>query len=107
MFMKPQIIRDRWFKCETTHGTEFVQQDLIGKTTRPTKKELEPYLEGKLESVSVLDGYGARLSAPGYLDCTEWLVFDTKEEAKAHLIQMYTDDDCEEDNELEKAIEAL
>lgn len=62
-----------------------------------------PYLEGELQHVSVLDGYGAQLCAPGYLDCTEWAVFDTKEEAKEYLLDMYGDDD----EELEKAIEEL
>ena len=29
--------------------------------------------------------FGARLSMPGYLDCTEWTVFDTHEEARAFI----------------------
>ena len=28
-------------------------------------------------------GFGVRESAPGYLDCTEWEVFETIEEAQA------------------------
>ena len=32
--------------------------------------------------------YGARLSAPGYLDCTEWEVFDTEQEACSYLADM-------------------
>ena len=34
-------------------------------------------------------GYGARLSASGYLDCTDWAVFDTREEAEAYLVETY------------------
>jgi hypothetical protein len=33
--------------------------------------------------VSLVRGYGVRLSAPGYLDCTEWEVYTTKREALA------------------------
>jgi hypothetical protein len=36
-------------------------------------------------SVDLGEGWGARLSAPGYLDCTPWSVFDTREEAEAAL----------------------
>ena len=32
-------------------------------------------------------GYGARYSAPGYLDCTEWTVFDTEAEAMRFLAE--------------------
>ena len=34
---------------------------------------VEPYVEGRdFISVEVCTGYFGRLSAPGYLDCTEW-----------------------------------
>ena len=36
-------------------------------------------------SVELREGWGARLTAPGYLDCTPWSVFDTREEAEASL----------------------
>ena len=41
-------------------------------------------------------GYGARLSAPGYLDCTEWAVFETEDEAREYLEEMYPDDEEDE-----------
>ena len=31
------------------------------------------------------------MSAPGYMDCTEWAVFDTEDEALAYLEDMYED----------------
>ena len=46
----------------------------------------------------VIWGYGARLSAPGYLDCTDWAVFDTEDEAVEYLAEEYLnweDDDGE------------
>lgn len=37
-------------------------------------------------------GYGARLSAPGYLDCTEWTLFDTELEAIKYIVETYGED---------------
>jgi len=36
--------------------------------------------------------WGARMSAPGYLDSTTWALFDTEEEAKEHLMEYFADD---------------
>ena len=38
-----------------------------------------------------LSGYGARLSMPGYMDCIEWSVFDTAQEAAQYLLDTYYD----------------
>ena len=55
---------------------------------------LRDYLEGnRVFSVQEREGYGARLSAQGYMDCTEWAVFDTEEEARAYLDETYGDED--------------
>lgn len=41
----------------------------------------------EIEQVS---GYAGRLSAPGYLDCTEWLgPFDSAEEARREVLSLY------------------
>ena len=87
--MKKQIVYDRWFVVETTHGTQAIPQGLIGKTLHPTHAELAPFIEGEVISVEVVDGYGARLSMPGYMDCTEWTVFDTPRAAMRFLKEMY------------------
>ena len=42
--------------------------------------------------VEFVSAYGARLSAPGYMDCTEWSVFDTQEKAEQYLVDTYGDD---------------
>lgn len=50
-------------------------------------------------------GYYARLSAPGYLDCTEWSgPFSTEDEAYESLVEMYGDsvrvaDEFQDDSE--------
>lgn len=77
-----------WFSVETTHGTELVPGDLVGY--RPTLADLAEYTEGEPRSFEPVVGYFARLSAPGYLDATEWSgPFDTLEEAKADLRDTY------------------
>lgn len=52
------------------------------------------------EDVETVFGWSARLSAPGYLDCTDWIgVFDTEDEALAALQEMYPDDDESESDD--------
>ena len=81
-FMKPVIFYGRFFEVETSHGTEFIDQDLIGKTLHPTEKQLEQYTEGfKPEFVQVVDGWGFYLSAFGYMDRTELSVCRTQQQA--------------------------
>lgn len=38
-------------------------------------------------------GYGVRLSAPGYLDCTEWEVFDTSAERDSRAKELEEEDE--------------
>ena len=99
MFMEPQIAeKERWAQVETNCGTEFVPLEQLGLTLpdgiEACTELLRDYLEGnRVFSVQEREGYGARLSAPGYLDCTEWAVFDTEEEARAHLEETYGEED--------------
>lgn len=96
-FMQKQVIYDRWFEVDTSQGIWFLPQDLIGKTTKPKHSELRDYLPpgAKIYSTELRDGYGARLSAPGYLDRTEWAVFETKDEAEQYLAETYEDEEDE------------
>jgi len=82
MFMQPQAQQMRMLHIETTIGTEVIPADLVGET--PTATALRDYLEGtpyaddktgKLEEDSwdLETGWYARFSAPGYLDCTDWV----------------------------------
>lgn len=51
------------------------------------------YAEGQVSEVQLRTGYGARLSAPGYMDRTDWTVFDTAAEAQDYLDENYPEDD--------------
>jgi len=47
-----------------------------------------------------VSGWFGRLSAPGYMDCTDWSgPFDTEAEADAYLVDTYGDDDDDEAEE--------
>lgn len=76
-FMQPQIQLDTWLEVEDEYeGTYFIPRDLAET------------IQGTLR----INKWGARLSAPGYLDCTEWNIFDTWEEARDYLVETYYDD---------------
>jgi len=102
---------ENWIKVETTYGTEFIRVADVSLFVRDSQtvthpmsdedrdatiEKIRPYVEGKPQSWENIKGYGARLSAPGYLDCTEWTVFDTEDEAREYLEEMYPDDEEDE-----------
>ncbi len=95
-FMEKQVTEKKlWWIVETTQGTECFPVDLIGK--EPADSEaFHDYCEGDVQSWEQREGFGARLSAPGYLDCTPWSVFDTEEEAEQYLEETYGDDEEDE-----------
>src|ERR1035438_6232164 len=110
-FMQRQITgNENWLQVETTQGTEFVRvadtslfvrnsdcpsQPLTESEREETISEIRDYTSSLPQSWENVKGYGARLSAPGYLDCTEWTVFDTKEEAEKYLDEMSEDESDE------------
>ncbi len=116
-FMQKQItVKRKWYEIETNCGTWFVDVEDVdgGKFAEALEQGLQidswaletlskdylQYTEGtRLEGISVREGYGARLSAPGYLDCTDWSVFDTAEEAEKYLAENYPDDEEDETEE--------
>jgi hypothetical protein len=104
-FMQKQITsKQNWLLVETTHGTECVPAEQLNIETTDTENAIDhplfdtvqTYTEGEPQSWENKQGYGARLSAPGYMDCTEWSVFDSPEEAEKYLAEMY-DEEEEED----------
>lgn len=59
---------------------------------------LRDYVEGyaPIQAVTAKYAYGARLSAPGYMDCTEWSLHATEAEAREALADMYGDEEGED-----------
>ena len=85
-FMEPQAEHMHAWHVDTMTGGEIVPADLVGML--PTADGLQDYLDapaltdddGNLE-MTLETGWYARLSAPGYLDCTDWHGPEPTEEA--------------------------
>ena len=117
-FMKPQIEFGEWLEVDGACGIEAIPADLVyipkwmtpdvdydtdcmeeDSNLRSTLDALEDFIESNLDdvtSIQLVEGYGARLSAPGYMDSTAWTVFKTREEAEEFLREEY---DVEEEME--------
>jgi len=97
-FMKPQITkRVPWYQVETANGTVFIDEYFLNKDPKPADviEFTEVFEVEDIHDIHLMLGYGARLSAPGYLDCTDWSVWDSFDDAVLHLEEMY-DADCTE-----------
>ena len=94
-FMQHEITRNQdWWQVDTkSEGTVSYPADLF------SPEQVAEMHDVSVDDVEIHNGYGARISAPGYLDCTEWCVFDTAEEAQAYLDEYYPEDDDEEEEE--------
>ena len=90
-FMQHQVTgKQTWLRVETTIGTEFLPADIVGFVrnsdclSQPLTPDehwkyvtkIQEYTEGEPQEWENIKGYGARLSAPGYLDATDWTVFE-------------------------------
>jgi len=82
-FMIPQYQPGFWYEVETSNGSVAIPADLVGND--PSPEDFSDFCEGDYESHEKVEGIGARLSAPGYMDCTDWSVFETLEAAKQHI----------------------
>lgn len=88
--LEPQVTtKQRGWRVESRNGTDFVPNDVVRvpyilATGRPIRKDdalfeffrgvLKDYIEGdEIVEIEVIGPcYFVRLSAPGFLDCTEW-----------------------------------
>lgn len=91
-FMEVQVTEKQdWYEVDGPNGTEWVPCDLVGSRNITTPhlnpamsapKPLRDYLHNDtVYHIKVIRGYGVRLSAPGYMDCTDWTVYTNKREA--------------------------
>lgn len=89
MFMRPQItMKDVWVDVEKDGESTVVPVDCF---------DIGDWMKvGESFEVTKVEGFGARMSAPGYMDCTDWCVFDTEMEAAAHLADLHYDGPLDE-----------
>lgn len=115
--MQPQFESGEWVEVDTTEGTTFIPPGLV---TLPDESDytdddgnydeegyneaagavVRDYVSGRVLTITTRQGVGARLSAPGYLDCTDWSVYDSYAEAVDGIA-----DDVLEDGPLFSVIE--
>ena len=101
--MQPQIEQGAVYEVDTSDGTFFIPEDVIGYQT-PSLLNTENTKGAFLDFTTVscsddiydityhADKYLARLSMSGYMDCTDWTMHDTEQEAINCLVDMYGDD---------------
>jgi hypothetical protein len=109
--MKPHVARFAAIVAETKSGTFIVNtEDLSASELRACEwfarlsrkitdddrhaatEALKPYLAGcgGVDDLEIKFGYYSRLSADGYIDCTEWSgPFKTEEQAIEHLCDLH------------------
>jgi len=89
-FMQAEIVQDDWIEIEGSDGSRFIPADLCGKlaeTEDERAAQVRDYYDGReISSVTLhANKWGARLQAPGYMDCTDWSIYDSEREAKREL----------------------
>lgn len=120
-FMKKQVFKDKGLSIDTKAGTYFLPTDVIGTLHSKLKSsstdnekviaKLWPYIKDYVEvnkpedvyTIEKIEGWFGRLSAPGYMDATDY-VFDPKSEQGVidTLDDMYGDEDGEVEESFKK-----
>jgi len=96
----PQDISNRLGELDTFLSPEVVKEQVAIYESREGGTEIVPayafssfedeLAEDEQESIEYGFGWIARLSAPGFLDCTDWVgPFETAEKAARELLELY------------------
>jgi hypothetical protein len=98
-FMKPQVYQGEYYEVTAGHGeTWIVPVDATGflsgfaQPASSLQDYVEPDIDDPDEILQPKRGWLARMSAPGYLDCTDWSAHDSEQEAREYLDEMYGED---------------
>lgn len=103
-FMNYEITgKQPWWQVEDG-STSFYPCEFFTKKEIAEMHDLDLADEDDAEKVAQIDGYGARLSASGYLDCTEWGVYESRAAARAALDEMYGDDEADDEAACDDAL---
>lgn len=100
-FMVQEVCYGHYYLIEANHGeTTLVPADVCNGETAG---DFADYVQGKIddpdEPVESTEGWYGRMSAPGYLDCTDWTWGETEQEVRATLTEYYGDDEDESEDD--------
>jgi hypothetical protein len=98
-FMVPDIYQTDVWQIETSDGTELVPVNgptcVDSDDPDDIRAALSLYVNGKIQKdekpALFLNVWLARLSAPGYMDCTDWTMHETRAEAESYLVETFGD----------------
>jgi hypothetical protein len=86
--MQAEWYETDYWRVETTAGTWIIPQDV-----ESDPNNLAAYVEGEIadpeQDVYAEHGWIGRLSAPGYLDATDWSAAETEQDLKEQLAELY------------------
>ena len=92
-FMKPCIVQETYVTVDTTAGMEIVLVAMPEGVSLLYAEDMQDHCEGTVlaptAQLKVESGWLARLSAPGYTDCTDWTEHPSREAAERYLVNMY------------------
>lgn len=84
-FLKPEIYHGHIQVAETKEGTVVVPECYA---QYPSNAEAAKQYGVSEDDVSTVYAYAVRLSAPGYLDCTDWELVHTEQSGLERLLEM-------------------
>lgn len=106
MFMQPDVYETDYLYVDGPYGGEIIPCDVVDydpsqwpkqgdcEDDRTVPAELRDYCQNKWAYEIVRKhGWVGRMSAPGYLDCTDWIGGESEREVRDQLADMYGDED--------------
>ncbi|MEM4360045.1 MAG: hypothetical protein QXT45_05915 [Candidatus Bilamarchaeaceae archaeon] len=77
---EPEVYDGEYYIVDTIYGTYYVPGDFV-----ESDDQLESFVEGRILEVRQANGVLGRLTAPGYLDSTDWTPYSSMAEAYSAL----------------------
>ena len=82
-FLQAQMSNRReWYEVDGSAGLLWIPAEDFTAASA-----IECY-DGQWSSVVRVEGWGVRASAPGYLDCTPWIVYENEKDAMVAVLDL-------------------